>query len=105
MRVRPYVLTGGRTRSRLPLPLEALITSAPGPPPHVTGTHLAIVALCRAVQSVAEVSARLGLPLGVARVLVDDLAATRAVTVHRHRRDGVPDLALMERVLVGLHRL
>ncbi|WP_051341687.1 DUF742 domain-containing protein [Pseudonocardia spinosispora] len=106
VRVRPYVLTGGRTRSQLPL--EALITSTPGMPfTHLGGEHRAVVRLCQVSQSVAEVAARLGVPLGVARVLVDDLAASRAVTVHQRSGDSAhrPDLALLERVLAGLHRL
>ena len=39
--------------------------------------------LCREPRSVAELAARAGVPLGVARVLVGDLAAAAAVSVHR----------------------
>jgi hypothetical protein len=62
--------------------------------------------LCRDVLSVAEVSARLDLPLGVARVLVADMADEGLVIVHRPTIPGDrPDLALLERVLYGLRTI
>lgn len=104
--VRPYIFTGGRTRSRLPLPLESLVTTVPGAcDRQLFGAHRAVLELCRASQSVAEVSARLAVPLGVARVLVDDLAAENAVIVHGETVGDSPDLELMGRVLAGLRRL
>ncbi len=106
VRVRPYIHTGGRTRSRLPLPIESLVTATPGGShQNLHGAHRSVVELCRTTQSVAEVSAKLGVPLGVARVLVDDLAAARAVTVYGETVGDNPDFALMERVLAGLRRL
>jgi hypothetical protein len=104
--VRPYVLTGGRTRSRFELAVETLVSAVPmavrDPEP---GEHRAVVDLCREPRSVAEVAALLGVPLGVARVWLGDLAATGAVAVHRSAGAAGPDMALMERVLTGLHRL
>ncbi|MGQ0481195.1 MAG: DUF742 domain-containing protein [Pseudonocardia sp.] len=106
VRVRPYIHTGGRTRSRLPLPIESLVTATPdGSHHHLYGAHRSLVELCRTTQSVAEISAKLGVPLGVARVLVDDLVAARAVTVYGDTVGDDPDFALMERVLAGLRRL
>jgi hypothetical protein len=99
--VRPYVLTSGRTRSTFELPIEALVSAAPGTPM----VHSDIVELCREPRSVAEIAALRGVPLGVARVLLGDLAAVGAITVHRTVDAGGPDLALMERVLSGLRRL
>jgi hypothetical protein len=104
--VRPYVFTRGRTRSQFDLSIEALVTAVPGVPvDHLGGEHQAIVDLCRQAYSVAEIAALLGVPLGVARVLVGDLAAAGAVALHRTADAGGPDLALMERVLAGLRRL
>jgi hypothetical protein len=99
--VRPYVLTSGRTRSTFELPIEALVSAAPGTPT----VHSDIVELCREPRSVAEIAALRGVPLGVARVLLGDLAAVGAISVHRTVDAGGPDLALMERVLSGLRRL
>lgn len=111
---RPYALTGGRTEPQLDLAVEALVTTVtdatartsgvPGWPGVLTPEHSRILALCAAPTSVAEVSALLGLPLGVARVLVSDLAVQGLVTVYRPT-DGHPAVALMERVLDGLRRL
>jgi hypothetical protein len=64
----------------------------------------AIAALCHDILSIAEVSARLHLPLGVIRVLVGDMADEHLVMVYRPAQAGDrPDLALLERVLYGLH--
>jgi len=68
----------------------------------------AIVRLCRRASSVAEISARLSLPVGVVRVLVADLAADGYVEVNLPvdpRADGTVDRVLLERVLAGLEAL
>ena len=46
-------------------------------------------------------------PLGVARVLIADMAGMGLVTVHggASKDNEAPDLALLERVLSGLRRL
>jgi hypothetical protein len=63
----------------------------------------AIAALCHDLLSIAEVSAQLHLPLGVIRVLVDDMADEHLVIVYRPAHAGDrPDRALLERVLDGL---
>jgi Protein of unknown function (DUF742) len=108
--VRPYTRTGGRTRSSVNLPLEALIvTTAAGKSSddYVQPEHRDIANLCRDVRSVAEVAALMVLPLGVARVLIADMARMGLVTVHggASRDSDAPDLALLERVLSGLRRL
>ena len=101
--VRPYVFTRGRTRSTFELSIETLVSAVPqAKPTGLTGEHHTALGLCHEPRSVAEVAARVGVPLGVARVLVGDLAAAGAVAVHR--ADG-PDLDLMRRVLSGLKRL
>jgi hypothetical protein len=106
VRVRPYVHTGGRTTSATPLPLEALVSAAPRASAlRLNGTHRSVLELCREPQSVAEVSARLGVPLAVTRVLVNDLVEREMVTVQRADDRGAPDLGLMQRVLAGLRRL
>jgi hypothetical protein len=103
--VRPYAHTGGRTRAARELALEALVSTSRSPVPGGLGTaqRRRIVELCAWPRSVAEVAALLDVPLGVARVLVGDLAADGAVVVHA--RAGAPDIDVMRRVLVGLRRL
>lgn len=107
--VRPFVVTRGRTRPVRPeLRLETLVTAvraAFGAP--LDFERLRIVELCRFPRSVAEIAALLSLPLGVARVLVGDLAAEGHVHVHDHPYENAerPSIALLERVRDGLLRL
>jgi hypothetical protein len=108
--VRPYYMTGGRTRpAHDDLELETLVsTTALGATSAKVGgvERRAIVSLCRDLLSIAEVSARLDLPLGVARVLIGDMAEEGFVILHRPTTVGDrPDLALLQRVLYGLHQL
>ena len=104
---RPYVLTGGRTLGTSELPLEAVVvtqrSSLPlGAPPEV----VAITGLCRSPNSIIEVAARLGLPLGVVRVLVGDLVEDRVLAVGVTASDE-PDqrVLLLERLLDGVKSL
>jgi hypothetical protein len=108
--IRPYALTDGRTEpSRAELAVEDLVGAAPAagsPPPWLSFEHLTITQVCRELLSVAELAARLDLPLGVARVLVGDLAEQGLVVVHRApSHAGAPGVALLEQVLAGLQRL
>jgi hypothetical protein len=107
--VRPYAITGGRARPRhQDLEVEALVstTSLGELSPNLSYEQRAVARLCHDVQSVAEISARLELPLGVARVLVADMADEGLVTVHRPAQIGDrPDLALLERVLYSLRNI
>jgi hypothetical protein len=109
--VRPYAWTRGRTRSGTELQLETLVsTSSRGRDELglLAFEHRAVAELCECVHSVAEVAALLSVPLGVAKVLVGDMAGLGLVVVHQTGASNgdVPDLlALMERVLSGLRRL
>ena len=105
--VRPYAITGGRTRSQHAYPLEALVlTSAIGqkPGPSRSPEARAICELCTKSRSIAEVAAHLRVPIGVVRVLVGDLAGDGLVLVHEGSAEA-PDNQLLERVLSGLRRL
>ncbi len=107
--VRMYTVTGGRTAPRMQLAMEALVSSA-------TSIQLglnysredrAISQLCLQVRSVAEISALLSMPLGVARVLVADMANEGLVRVYQPQLEtsGKPNRDLLERVLTGLRKL
>ena len=107
--VRPYAMTGGRTRPRYDLPIEALVTTTPAGEQLeflATPERRQIFSMCREFRSVAEIAALLSVPLGVARVLVGDLADEGLVMVHQPgASNGGPDLALLEKVLSGLRNL
>lgn len=108
--VRPYAWTRGRTKSGLDLAIEALVSTSQRGRDQMgllQMEHRSVAELCEQTRSVAEVAALLSLPLGVARVLLGDMAGLGVVTVHQTASSAgnVPDLALMERVLSGLRRL
>jgi hypothetical protein len=108
--VRPYTWTRGRTKSGFDLAIETLVsTNARGRAQVATMQveHRAVADLCEQTRSVAEIAALLSVPLGVARVLLGDMAGLGVVTVHQTASSAgsAPDLALMERVLSGLRRL
>jgi hypothetical protein len=109
--VRPYAMTGGRTRPRYQLAIEALVHTT-AQPAHLQGQlpeHQRICHLCYEIKSVAEISALLTIPLGVARILVADLAEAGLVAIHQpggeESAGGQPDVTLLERVLSGLRKL
>jgi Protein of unknown function (DUF742) len=84
--VRPYTLTAGRTDTGVDLPLEAPVQTLQPALAHrwpVNDARGKIIRLCVKSQSVAEISARLDLPVGVARVLVGDLVLSGYLRVDR----------------------
>ncbi|MFD3482418.1 DUF742 domain-containing protein [Streptomyces sp. NPDC058665] len=122
-RVRPYSLTGGRTRFGHVLLVETFVAaleaseehqehhehkepaSAAGARRSMPETR-AIVELCARMRTVAEISALLKMPLGVVRVLLSDLADQGRIRVYgTGQGSDHPDRALLERVLGGLRRL
>ncbi|HEY3869398.1 MAG TPA: DUF742 domain-containing protein [Actinocrinis sp.] len=107
--MRPYAITGGRTRARYQLAIEALVSTTPRGRTSGYGLipeHQRICDLCGQVKSVAEIAALMRMPLGVARVMVGDMAEAGLIAVHQpETNEGKPDLALLERVLIGLRNL
>ena len=112
--VRPYAVTGGRTRPRVEIAIEALVETTPRGRSRQDNLlqgreQQYIVTLCDGrLQSLAEISARMQLPLGVARVLVADMAADGMVAVYEPTAlDGNDAVGteLLERVLSGLRKL
>ena len=111
LRVRSYVLTGGRTRSSTDLPFETVVRVTDRGRVLAGGLTLErkdIVARCERPLSIAEISAHLHIPLGVARVIVGDMTDEGLLTASapQHTGNGArPDLSLLERVLDGLQAL
>jgi hypothetical protein len=107
--VRPYTVTGGRTQPRYKLALEALVSASVYEPRDLSVLApecQAILQFCLDWRSVAEISAVLRMPLGVARILVADMSADGLVRIHqRDDSEGRPDLNLLERVLSGLRKI
>ncbi|MFR9730950.1 DUF742 domain-containing protein [Saccharopolyspora sp. MS10] len=107
--IRSYTWTGGRTRSNYELQMETLVSTSETFRSGSAGRmeHESIAEMCRHPRSVAEVGALLSVPIGVARVLLADMAELGMVTVHQTVTESgsAPHLLLMERVLSGLRRL
>ena len=106
--VRPYAVTGGRTKPRYQLQIEAMVAASYDAQDLsvLSPECQAILGFCRDWRSVAEISAVLRMPLGVARVLIADMAVEGLVRVHQlDHAHGRPDLNLLERVLSGLRKL
>ncbi|AUY50366.1 MULTISPECIES: DUF742 domain-containing protein [Streptomycetaceae] len=110
--VRPYVITGGRSRpTRAALAVESLVSALPDRPelPEdalLSREHHRILDLCRSLLSIAEVAAHLRLPLGIVKVLVGDLwdLGTVQVLPPVPQAERLP-ATLLEEVLVGLRQL
>ena len=104
---RPYVLTGGRTRSAADLPLEALVvTERAAMPAGATPELLAIVDLCREPYSIIEIAARLRLHIGVVRVLVGDLTGEGILSVGATAGTVLDErIRVLERLLAGVRGL
>ena len=107
--LRPYLLTSGRAEpvdQSLEIESQVLTTdlgaTAYG---RLSFEYREIVRLCEDTVSVAEVAAKLGLHIGVARVLVADLAALGYLVVQRPTFPVNQDLNLIERVIRGLEAI
>jgi hypothetical protein len=97
--IRPFYLTGGRTRPlRDGLRLHTLVVAPPAALHAPLRFELRrIVELCQKPLSVAEISAGLGVPVGVTRVLIADLMAGGHVSCHDQDEDAI-SVELIERI-------
>jgi hypothetical protein len=104
--VRPYTLTGGRTEAVIDLPFEATLVLIPqvvdrtAPNPE----SQKILGICDS-RSVAEVSAHMKMPIGVARVLLGDLVQQGFIRVQSTITENSTHderIDLIERTLRGL---
>lgn len=111
--LRPFVLTSGRVDGvDREIGLETQVTARPYDPlgsrtplsamaPEVQ----AIVALCAQPISVAEISARLHLHLGVTKILVGDLKAAGHLDVHTVDPNSPHSPEIILRVMRGLRAI
>lgn len=107
---RPYTVTGGRTqqRTQLRFDLVDLVRRSLRPVPGggATPEHRAILGLCETPVAVADLASELNLPLGVVRILLDDLVHDGLVEVLATAPRGrVTDQGILERVLAGIKAL
>jgi thioredoxin-dependent peroxiredoxin len=110
--VRPYTLTACRTEFDVDLapeaPVETLNTTAKPPRWRRNDVRGQILTSCVQSPSVAEIAARLSLPLGATRFLVDDLVTQGYLRVHAPLNDSMTideRRELISRTLRGLRAL
>jgi hypothetical protein len=110
--VRPYALTGGRTKPTGDvLDLIAVIVASgraaeADDPIALSPEHRKILGLCRRQVTVADVASDTALPVGVVRVLLADLILQGRITVLPGRLSGEePSTDLLKEVLHGLRAL
>jgi hypothetical protein len=110
--VRPYAMTGGRTRpSGDVLPIEALVSALRQPTAQQTAEKRRILELSGGqYMSIAELSAHVRLPVGVVRVIVGDLVDEGLARVHGSgnnspTHDPATTLSVLESVLNGISAL
>ncbi|QXJ21614.1 DUF742 domain-containing protein [Actinomadura graeca] len=109
--VRSYALTRGRARPSTgePFDMITIIATSARPrsgPPGIGPEHLEILEMCLQPQPVAEIAARMGLPLVVVRVLLGDLLHHRLIAVTRPQPESTLSTEhLLREVLHGLQAL
>ncbi|NGO74578.1 DUF742 domain-containing protein [Streptomyces sp. YC504] len=106
--VRLYAMTGGRAGASGRFDLMTVVRAVPLPghgpplPPEQRELHL----LCARPRTVADLASDAGLPLGVVRVLLDDLLTSGLIGVGPQVQPaGLPDPHLLRRVIDGLRAL
>lgn len=112
--IRPYVITGGRTTTRgAEISLEAQIEttiSVRGDTSRYRWEAKRLLDLCREPMALIEVAARLEVPIGVARIVADDLLREGLIEVREQQygQTGTSASAytdLLEKVLDGIRNL
>ncbi|MFI8188958.1 DUF742 domain-containing protein [Streptomyces sp. NPDC085946] len=103
---RLYVVAGP-DGERAALDLVTLIVACvEDPPPSATPEQAALLRLCSAPLSVAELSAYLNLPCSVVTVLLTEMLTAELVQARAPIvRQALPDRSLLEAVMHGLQRL
>lgn len=107
--VRPYAVTGGRTRSsQRGLDLITLVVAmrTPAEVADLQPEYAMALQVCQQPMSVAEVSAKLDLPLQVVKVVLSDLIAQGHLIFRSVApTNEAPSQHILQAVLDGIRRL
>ena len=112
--VRPYTITHGRTASAHgDLTLITLVVALASREEQLTARglepeHRSILEQCRTPVALAEIAARLDLPVAVTKILISDLITWGTVVAYPPAASAVgqrPDTRLLQAVRDGLRRL
>ncbi|GAA2626737.1 DUF742 domain-containing protein [Actinomadura fulvescens] len=103
-KVRPYVLTGGRTRPRHSMRLVSLLEARGTAPPGLAPEAGQAVRLCRdRPRSVAEIAAAIGQPACITKIILSNLIDAGLVMLVVPRTVDDP-MQLLEALRAGLQR-
>lgn len=107
--MRPYALTGGRTRpSGESFDLISMVSAVAGQPADPRGMepeYRKVLASCRRPTSVADLASDLDLPVGVVRILLADMRERGLVLIQRPAPHRMVDPRILKEVANGLRRL
>lgn len=107
--VRPYALTGGRTRpsgQRFDLlDMVGAVRRGAQDLAQLPPEHTEVLERCQIPAPIVDLAADLDLPVGVIRILVSDLRERGLVTIHHAEPAGFGDLKILQEVLDGLRRI
>jgi hypothetical protein len=108
--VRPYTLTGGRTRPRHTLRLTTCLLTRPasGPVPSGAESETLLMLCSGSPRSVAELAGHLHQPVQVIKILLCDLLDAQALALANPAApsgSAGPDIHVLEALLDALHKL
>lgn len=107
--MRPYALTGGRTRpsgeSFDLIAQVSVVSGLPADPPGLQPEQVQVLHRCRTPTSVADLASDLDLPLGVMRILLADMRERGLIRIHRPPANRLTDPRILREVVDGLRRL
>jgi Protein of unknown function (DUF742) len=106
--VRPYALTGGRTRPTGEIiDMLALVTSTNATVDELLlePEYIAVIRECRQPKPVADLASDLDLPLGVIRILLSDMREHGLVVIRPPARNRLSDPQLLKDVADALRKL
>ena len=108
--VRPYALTGGRTRPRgESIDLLAVAKSAVDAKAIdrmlLEPEQAHVLRSCRKPTAVADLASELDLPLGVVKIMLSDMRERGLITIGKPVRSGLTDPRVLKDVVDALRRL
>lgn len=105
--IRPFLVTAGRTRTNLAyLNMETMVKTTGVDPARLRFEASQVIGLCRGPLSVAEISAHLKIPLGIAKVLVGDLIEDGYLSPFKTvSASAAADINLIQRLAAGVRAL
>jgi hypothetical protein len=106
--VRPYALTGGRTRpTGETIDLLALVASTDATMDELLlqPEYVAVIRQCRQPKPVADLASDLDLPLGVVRIMLSDMRDQGLIVIRPPLRSRMSDPKLLKDVADALRKL